>query len=119
MGSKPRAAASPKWNVALAERLRVSLGPRPDVLEKKMFGGLCFMVGGHMTIGINGESLMARVGPDAFEASLTLAHARPMDFTGRPLRGFIYVDPAGTKTQAAVAEWVKRCLAFTESLPKR
>ena len=119
MGLKPRKTTAPKWSEALEERVRVALGPRADVAVRRMFGGLCFMVGGHMTVGLNGDELMARVGPDAYENALSLPGARPMDFTGRPLSGFVYVGDAGTSSQAAVREWVARCLSFTASLPKR
>jgi len=122
MGLKPRAAKktrAPSWNQALAERVRVSLGPRPDVFERRMFGGLCFMVGGHMTVGLVGDKLMARVGPDQYDAALKSKHVRPMDFTGRPLTGFVYVEPSGLKNQTNVASWVDRCLAFIATLPKR
>jgi hypothetical protein len=117
MGMKPR--TSPKFDEALAERVRAALGPRADVVEKKMFGGLCFRVGGHMTVGIEKTNLMVRTGPDAYEDALGQPHARPMDFTGRPLRGFVYVEPAGLRTDKQLSAWISRGLAFAESLPPK
>lgn len=119
MGMKPRPGQTTKWSQPLAERVRVALGPRDDVFERRMFGGLCFMVGGHMTVGIDGDKLMARVGPDRYEAALDREHARPMDFTGRPLKGMLWVDADGTRTTRRVKAWVDLCLEFTESLPPR
>ncbi len=101
----------------LAARVRQALGPRDDVVEKKMFGGLCFMVNGAMCCGITPTDLMVRVGPDQYDEALAQPHARPMDFTGRPLKGLVYVAPAGVRTQAALASWVARAVTFVSSLP--
>ena len=87
--------------------------------EKKMFGGLCFMVSGHMCCGIVGDTLMARVGPDQYEVCLDLPHVRKMDFTGRPMRGMLYVDPDGIAEDDALSEWLGRCLSFVHTLPAR
>lgn len=113
---KPR---RPTFDEALAERVRVALGPRADVVEKRMFGGLCFMVRGHMTVGVEQTRLMVRTGPDAHAGALEQRHARPMDFTGRPLVGYVYVEAAGLRTDGQVADWVGRALAFTGSLPAK
>jgi TfoX/Sxy family transcriptional regulator of competence genes len=77
----------------LAERVRTVLAGRPDITERRMFGGLAFLVDGKMFIGIRNASLMARVGPQRHEDALALPHVRPMDFTGRPMKGYVYVDP--------------------------
>ena len=114
---KPR--EKTKVDEALAARVREVLGPRRDLLEKRMFGGLAFMVGGHMTVGINGESLMVRTGPGGMDEALAQPHARPMDFTGKPLKGFVYVDPPGVESEAQLASWIDRALAFTASLPAK
>lgn len=83
------------YDEGLAERLREVLADASDVTEKKMFGGLCLLVSGNMCRGIVDETLMARVGPDRYAEYLELPHARGMDFTGKPLKGMIYVDPEG------------------------
>lgn len=102
-----------------ADRVRRILSPRGDVIEKKMFGGLCFMVGGSMCCGLTSTALMVRVGPGAYEKTLAQPHARPMDFTGRPLTGLVYVDPAGYKTDAALVKWVQRGVDFASGLPPK
>ena len=83
------------YDEALAERVRVLLAPRTDVSERKMFGGLAFMVGDHMACGVLGHDLIVRVGPEGSDDALSQPHARPFDFTGRPSRGTVYVAPAG------------------------
>lgn len=105
------------YDEKLATRVRRALGPRDDVVEKKMFGGLCFMVNGAMCCGLTHTDMMVRVGPDKYDEALAEPHARPMDFTGRPLKGMIYVAPAGLRTEAALAEWVGRGVAFVSTLP--
>jgi hypothetical protein len=85
---------------------------RTDVVEKKMFGGLCFMVGGAMCCGLTKTDFIVRVGPEGYDDALAQPHARPMDFTGRPLKGMVYVRPEGIRTDAALARWVRRGLVF-------
>lgn len=103
----------------LAERIRKVLGPEANTTEKKMFGGIAFMRHGNMAVGIVGEDLMVRVGPDAWEKSLSLAHARVMDFTGKPMRGYVYVAPKGIDTAAKLRRWIERGLAFVDTLPPK
>jgi len=108
------------YDEALAERVHAILhAERDDVGERKMFGGIAFMVGGHMCVGVIGTDLMARLGEDAADAALDEPHARPMDFTGRPMRNMVYVAPAGTATDAALRDWIARALAFVETLPPK
>lgn len=102
-----------------AVRLRRVLSDRPDIEEKTMFGGLAFMSRGHMCCGLVRARLMVRVDPKAYDRLLEEPYARPMDFTGRPMRGFLYVEPAGVATAKALRTWVGRALAFVESLPPK
>jgi TfoX/Sxy family transcriptional regulator of competence genes len=102
-----------------AERVRRLLSTRGDVVEKRMFGGLCFMVSGSMCCGLTKTALMVRVGRDAYDEVLARPHARPMDFTGRPLIGMVFVEPKGYETDEALAEWVQRAVDFTSTLPAR
>jgi TfoX N-terminal domain len=102
-----------------AARVRRILSRRRDVVEKKMVGGLSFMVNGRMCCGLTSIAFMVRVGPDAVERALALPHARPMEFAGRRLSGFVYVDPAGYRTDAALAKWVQRGIAFVSTLPAK
>lgn len=105
----------------LADRVRDALvaevGPS-DLSERKMFGGLCFMLGGNMCCGIVGDELMVRVGPDAYEEALARRYAREMDLTGKPLTGMVYVAPDGLRGSALKA-WVRRGAAFAGSLPRK
>ncbi|MEK7833638.1 MAG: TfoX/Sxy family protein, partial [Acidobacteriota bacterium] len=82
----------------LADRIRKQLESENGVVEKKMFGGLAFMVNGNMSCGVVGEDLMVRVGPEAYESALAEPDAREMDFTGRPMKGMIYVTADGIRT---------------------
>lgn len=94
------------YDERLAARVREALGKRVAFEERKMFGGLCFLVRGGMALGITGDDLMVRVGRERYEAALGEPHVRPMDFTGRPLKGMVYVAPAGTRDDGALARWV-------------
>ncbi len=107
------------YDEALARRVHSILTPGVDVVEKKMFGGLAFMVNGNMSVGVNQESLMVRVGKEGYEDALAQPHARPMDFTGRPMRGFVYVDPEGLVSDTDLEGWVERSLTFVLSLPAK
>jgi TfoX/Sxy family transcriptional regulator of competence genes len=107
------------YDEELAERVRAALGAVPGVAEIKMFGGLCYTVRGHMAVGVNGNDLMVRMEPEAAEAALSEPGARPMDFTGRPMKGFLYVGSAGLRTERALEGWVQRGVAFASSLPPK
>lgn len=107
------------YDEGVAQRLREAFADRDDTLEKKMFGGLAFLVGGHMACGVVGEELMVRVGPEQYEAALALPHAREMDFTKRPMRGFVYVAPDGFDDDADLTAWIDRSLRFVLSLPTK
>lgn len=104
----------------LADRIRERLA-EADVLadERRMFGGLAFMVRGHMTVGIIGEELMVRVGKDAYDAALAEPHARPMDLTGKQMTGFVLVGPPGFDDDADLRDWVQRGIDLTASLPPK
>lgn len=106
------------YSEELAARVRAVM-PAADVQERKMFGGLAFMVRGHMSCGILDERLMVRVAPAAYDAALAEPHVKPMDFTGKPMRGFVYVEPAGIATEEDLAQWVGRGVAFAHSLPPK
>lgn len=107
------------YDEGLAERIRGVLADEAGVTEKKMFGGLCLLVRGNMCCGIVDETLMARVGPGQYEACLRLPYAREMDFTGKPLKGMIYVDPEGIGEDEELEAWIDRCLAFMKTLPAK
>lgn len=107
------------YDEGVAERLRDAYLSLPDVVEKRMFGGIAFMVYGHMSCGVVNDTLMVRVGPEQYECALQRPHAREMDFTGKPLTGFVYVAPEGFEDDADLQDWVETSLAFVTSLPPR
>jgi TfoX/Sxy family transcriptional regulator of competence genes len=104
------------YDEKLADRIRRALGPRDDVEERKMFGGLAFLRGGRMFCGIAKDDLMVRVGPEGYEEALEKPHVRPMDFTGRPMKGYVFVAPPGRRTDAALRAWVNLSASFVGTL---
>lgn len=107
------------YDEGLAQRIRELLDEQPRVSERKMFGGLAFMVGGNMCAGVVADELMVRVGPDQYDAALARPHAREMDFTGRPMRGIVYVAPEGFESDDDLRAWIERGVRFAASLPAR
>ena len=108
------------YDEGLAERVRSVLADqRVAFSEIKMFGGLAFMVRGHMTIGIMKDDLMVRIEPDTLAQALEEPHVRKMEFTGRPMKGIVLVGPEGTDREEDLERWISRALAFTRSLPAK
>ena len=107
------------FNAVLAQRIRVALAGTAGVTERRMFGGVAFMLRGHMFVGVIGSTLMARVGPAEYESALARPHVRPMDFTGKPLRGYVYVDPAGIRLGRQLQSWTRKCATFVDTLPRK
>ena len=107
------------YDDGLAQRIREALDEEPAVVEKKMFGGIVFMIRDHMSVGVVGEELMVRVGPDAYDDALARPHAREMDFTGRPMRGMLNVSPEGVEADEDLEAWIERGVAFSSSLPAK
>lgn len=101
----------------LAARIRAALKGRRALVEKKMFGGLAYMTNGKMFAGVLKNDLVVRVGPEVNDAALKQPHTRPMDFTGKPMKGYIYVSPGGTKTATQLRTWLTKGLDFAASLP--
>ncbi len=105
------------YDERLAERARVLLKGERALVEKKMFGGLAYLSNGKMFAGILHEDLVVRVGPENNDAALKEPHTRPMDFTGKPMNGYVYVSPNGTKTAGQLRAWLGKGLAFVTTLP--
>jgi len=103
----------------LAGRVRELLADQTPLVERKMFGGVAFLVRGHMCCGVVGETLMVRVGPDRHQEALARRHDRPMDFTGRPLRGFVFVDPEGLRARRDLKRSVDPGVLFVRTLPEK
>ena len=128
------------YDEALAERIRDRLTEMPGVTDKRMFGGIAFMTDGNMTVGVTGDDLMVRVGPDATEEcfgrnwwarfvrtrhnskrrrqALAQPGARPFDMTGRPMRGWVVVDGAELDDDV-LSEWIERARSFVATLPPK
>ena len=102
----------------LAERIRKIIGKNRGIKEKNMLGGLSFLLNGKMCCGIIKNDLVVRVGEDNYQEALTKPHARPMDFTGRPIKGFVYVDAEGCRNDKSLAQWIQFCclLYFSGSI---
>lgn len=103
----------------LASRVRQALGELPGLEEKKMFGGVGYLVMGNMACGVNKEDLIIRVGPEKYANYLGYPGVRPFDFTGKPMRGWILVAPSGIKTETDLVAWVKRGIDFALTLPPK
>lgn len=103
------------YDERLAARIRNLLTSRDDVAERKMFGGLTFMVAGHMCCGVHRDELIVRLDPEREDEALARPHARPMDLTGRRMRGFITVHPDGL-ARKRLERWVREAVARAESL---
>jgi TfoX/Sxy family transcriptional regulator of competence genes len=107
------------YDEALAGRVRACIGEHPALTEKAMFGGVAFMIGGNMAVGVNGAELMVRVGKDAHERALAKPGARTMDFTSRPMLGWITVDERGFRDERALRAWVDEGVSYAETLPAK
>jgi hypothetical protein len=108
------------YDETLAEKIREVLSESRGITEKKMFGGLCFLLHGNMLCGVDNKSrMMIRVGPEKYDDSLKLKHARPMTFTGRAMRGMLYINPEGTTRLDSVRKWVDLAKNFVSTLPKK
>jgi hypothetical protein len=107
------------YDEALAQRIRAALRSKPGVSEKKMFGGIAFLLRGHMFVGISDDSLMARVGPTEYDRALAMKHVREMDFTGKPMRGYVFVSSKGLNDEHALKFWLGRCASFVNTLPRK
>lgn len=107
------------YDEAFANRIRNALAADPALTEKKMFGGLAFLYRGLMFVGVSGSKLMARVGKENYQNSLSQKHVREMDFTGKPMQGYVYVEPLGIESDEQVNFWLQRCKQFVSTLPAK
>lgn len=102
------------YNQELAKRIGDALAFRSDLVEKKMMGGLTFMLNDKMAVGIMKDDLMVRVMPDKYEQALALPHSKQMDFTGRVLKGFVQVEPQGFESEAQLQAWLEYGIEFAD-----
>jgi len=107
------------YDEALAQRIRTALPGIPGITEKKMFGGIAFMVDNNMACGVSKDNLMVRISPDATDAALAQPNVRLFDMTGRPMKGWVLVEPAGIKTDDDLKHWIEQGVTFAQSLPPK
>jgi hypothetical protein len=107
------------YNEALATRVRESFAGQIGLVEKKMFGGLGFMIQGNLACGIIADDLIVRVGPNAYASLVMRPHTRPFDFTSRPMKGWLVVEPAGLVADDDLDYWVSLGATFAGSLPAK
>ena len=107
------------YNEKLADRIRKVLGKNKNVTEKKMFGGLSFLLNGKMLCGVLKENLVLRISHDEYESAIKKLNVRPMDFTGRPMKGFVYVNQSGSKSDKDLKKWVNLSLNHAKSIAKK
>lgn len=104
------------YDAKLADKVRRAVAGKRAVTEKKMFGGVAFLLDGKMFCGVASDDLMVRVGPERHEQALRKPHVRPMDFTGRPMKGYVFVAPEGCRTQRQIVGWVAKSTSFVATL---
>lgn len=104
------------YNQDTALRLRAAIGGLPGLDEKKMFGGVCYLLHGNMTCGVVNDQLIVRCGPEAYPAALAKPHARVFDYAGRPMKGWIFVDPSGYTAEEDLRAWVDLAVRFVSTL---
>jgi len=107
------------YDEGLVHRIREILSDQPGLVEKKMFGGVGFMLHGNMACGVNKENLIVRVGPEKYESSLTRPNAKPFDITGRPMTGWVMVEPDGYESDEVLKDWVQQGVDFALTLPPK
>jgi hypothetical protein len=107
------------YDEVLAQRIREILRDSAGITEMEIFGGIAFLLHGKMFAGVSGDSLMARVGPADYEQALGTAHARKMDITSRPMRGYVFVSQNGLGSNEELQSWLQRCASFVSSLPEK
>lgn len=107
------------YDQALAQRIRDTLPGIPGITEQKMFGGIGFMVDGNMACGVSNNDLMVRINPDDTAAAIAHPNVRTFDMTGRPMKGWVLVEPAGLQADDDLKRWVDQGVAFAQSLPPK
>jgi TfoX/Sxy family transcriptional regulator of competence genes len=107
------------FDETLAERIRACLAHRKNVEAKKMFGGIGFLLNGNMLVGVWKDSLIARVGPDAYDDALLERHVKEFDITGRPMKGWVLVEPEGVEGDGQLTGWIEQALRFVGTLPAK
>jgi hypothetical protein len=108
-----------RYSKSLVARIRQALAQRKGIIEKKMFGGVAFLLHGNMLVGVWQESLIVRLGPEQGEEALLEPNVKQFDITGRPMRGWVIVEPDGIDTDGQLADWIQRAAEFVGTLPRK
>lgn len=103
----------------LVARVRAMLQRTRGTAERRMFGGVCFTLNGNMACGVVSTDLMVRVGPDGYDDALKQPHARVMDFTGRPMKGYVFISAPGTRSDSSLQRWIDSGVAHVQALPPK
>ena len=107
------------FDESLAARIRAALARKKNVEEKKMFGGICFLLNGNMLVGVWKDSLIARLGPEQGDEALLEPHVKVFDITGKPMKNWILVEPEGIEVDDQLKDWIQRAAKFVGKLPKK
>ena len=107
------------YDEGVAQRVREVLESHDNVIEKKMFGGIVFMLAGNMCVGVVKDQLMLRVGPEQYDELLKVKHVKKMDFTGKAMKGFIYLQPEGFAEDHDLTMWLEKAISFVSSLSEK
>ena len=105
------------FSISLVERIRHLVSRQRGTTEKKMFGGVCFLLNGNLLVGVWKDSLIARVGKDAYEAAIQEEHVKEFDITGRPMQGWVMVEPDGIDSDHQLTHWIDQATVFVRKLP--
>jgi hypothetical protein len=107
------------YSQSLAARIRTALAGQRGIAEKKMFGGVGFLLHGNLLVGVWKTSLIVRVGPEIYDAMLAESHVCEFDITGKPMKGWVMVDADGLETDGQLSAWIDRAWQFVKTLPKK
>ncbi len=107
------------YDTFLATRIRAALGPLPLLQEKKMFGGVGFLINGNLACGVHKNDMIVRVGPQNYERAISRPHTHVFDMTGHPMAGWVMVEPGGCASESQLKAWVDQGVAFAGSLPPK
>jgi len=107
------------YDTLLATRLRAALGPLPELVEKKMFGGVCVLVNGNMACGVYKNDLIVRVGAENYQQALSRPHTKLFDITGKAMKGWVMVEPQGCASESDLKAWVSQGVAYARTLPEK
>jgi hypothetical protein len=107
------------YDEVLADRIHDMLNKQPGLVEKKMFGGIAFLIQGNLAVGVHKDMLMVRIGPDAYDETMKYPHTRPFDITGSAMKGWVLVEPDGISSDSELKDWVESGVNFALTLPPK